>query len=171
MKFAATSGDGLLDRAAWEAVKAAAPFPPLPAELKSDHLTLRCRFFYNPQPTDLAWSGVALTHAQLIQNIADSNLPRYPAQAALAKIDGVVRLEATVGPDGAVKDVKALEGDAILAEACTSAIKKWRFYPAQRNHVPIQDLVRVKVEFRLDGEQVRAEVAGRALPASAIRSQ
>jgi TonB family protein len=109
MRLVAMSGDESLDHAAWESIKAAAPFPSFPAEFKGDQLVLRCLFLYNPLPEDRVQSrnpiqiNGAVTHAELIQSVADSNVPQYPEQAHSAKIDGVVRLEATIGTDGAVK--------------------------------------------------------------------
>lgn len=50
MEYASTSGDIRLDHAAWGGVMAAEPFPPLPAEFKGNHLTLRFTFFYNLSP-------------------------------------------------------------------------------------------------------------------------
>jgi TonB family protein len=50
MEYASTSGDIGLDHAAWGGIMAAEPFPPLPAEFKGNHLTLRFAFFYNLSP-------------------------------------------------------------------------------------------------------------------------
>jgi len=53
MRLVATSGDRDLDRPAWGSITASNPFPPLPTEFPGPHLTLRLRFFYNPDKTDL----------------------------------------------------------------------------------------------------------------------
>jgi hypothetical protein len=60
--------------------------------------------------------------------------------------------------DGKVKDVKVFEGDPMLADASIQAIRKPRFYPAQRDGVPVEDRAGIRIDFRLDQEQVRAEV-------------
>ncbi len=41
------SGDVALDRAAWGAITATAPFAPLPEEFHGPYLALRMRFYYN----------------------------------------------------------------------------------------------------------------------------
>jgi len=164
MKLVASSGDRSLDRAAWEGIKAAVPFAEMPEEFKGDYLALRFRFFYNPRGNDLteARNPVELSnmveHAELIQGVADLNPPQYPEHSRAAKVDGVVRLEVTVGKDGAVKDVKVLEGESSLAEASVRAVQRWQFRPAKINNGRVEDVVRIKVEFRLEGEQVRAQV-------------
>jgi TonB family protein len=47
MRFAQTSGDVSLDRAAWGGVTKASPFPPLTSEFAGPQLTLRLRLYYN----------------------------------------------------------------------------------------------------------------------------
>ena len=162
MKLVATSGDLSLDRAAWGAVTSSDPLPGLPETFQGDHITVRLRFYYNPGEPDHR-----LIHAILIDSSARDHTPKYPKEAASAKVDGIVRLEAKVSSNGRVEDLHILEGNAILANASLAAIKKWRFHPAQRDHAPIEDLVRIKVEFRLDGERVRAQVVWpEALPST-----
>lgn len=47
MKLVAPTGNSSLDRAAWDAIKAASPFLELPKDFKGDSLTLRGVFCYN----------------------------------------------------------------------------------------------------------------------------
>jgi TonB family protein len=49
MKLAAESGTVPLDRAAWAAIAASDPFPPLPDAFGGADLILRFRFYYNPK--------------------------------------------------------------------------------------------------------------------------
>jgi TonB family protein len=53
MKVAASSGDVLLDRAAWGGITASNPFASLPEEFHGPFVALRFRFFYNPQKAGL----------------------------------------------------------------------------------------------------------------------
>jgi outer membrane biosynthesis protein TonB len=53
MKPVTTSGDIALDRAAWSAITHSNPFPPLPKEFTGPYLSLRFRFYYNPDKEDL----------------------------------------------------------------------------------------------------------------------
>lgn len=164
MKLVATSGDVALDRAAWGGITASNPLPALPSAFKGLYLALRFHFLYNPDKADIAGNSTSapvadpIVHAALVRPIVDSDLPKYPKDAVNAKVDGVVRLEAVVKTDGEVEDVKVLEGDPMLAQASIGAIKKWRFHPAEREEKPVEDLVRIQVVFRLDGEQVRVQV-------------
>lgn len=53
MRLVASSGDVALDRPAWGSITASNPFPPLPGEFTGPYITLRFRFYYNPDKTDL----------------------------------------------------------------------------------------------------------------------
>lgn len=53
MRLVASSGDVALDRPAWGSITASNPFPPLPHEFTGPYLSLRFRFYYNPDKADL----------------------------------------------------------------------------------------------------------------------
>jgi TonB family protein len=53
MKLADSSGDDALDRAAWGGITASNPFPPLPSGFTGQYLSLRFRFYYNPDKSEL----------------------------------------------------------------------------------------------------------------------
>lgn len=53
MKLVASSGDVALDRPAWGSIIGSNPFPRLPSEFTGPYLSLRFRFYYNPDKADL----------------------------------------------------------------------------------------------------------------------
>jgi TonB family protein len=53
MRLVTSSGDVALDRPAWGSITASNPFPPLPSEFNGPYLSLRFRFYYNPDKADL----------------------------------------------------------------------------------------------------------------------
>jgi len=53
MRLTASSGDTALDRPAWGSITASNPFPPLPSQFTGPYLSLRFRFYYNPDKADL----------------------------------------------------------------------------------------------------------------------
>lgn len=53
MRLVASSGDVLLDRAAWGGITMSNPFDPLPQQFDGPCLALRFNFFYNPDKGDL----------------------------------------------------------------------------------------------------------------------
>jgi len=56
--------------------------------------------------------------------------PQYPAALQHAQIGGLVRLSATVLPNGTVSKVQIRGGNPILAESAVAAVMKWKYAPA-----------------------------------------
>jgi protein TonB len=59
--------------------------------------------------------------------------PAYPREAAQQKMQGPVVLEATIGRDGSVEDLKIVRGYFVLSRAAIAAVKQWRFKPYVQN--------------------------------------
>jgi len=43
------------------------------------------------------------------------------------RVEGTVRLDATIDPDGSVSDVKVVSGHQLLVQAAVEAVKKWKY--------------------------------------------
>ena len=70
--------------------------------------------------------------------------PVYPAIAAKMRVEGTVKLEATIESDGNVSDVKVLSGHQLLTQAAAEAVKKWKYESADAKSTQS-----VNVEFNL----------------------
>lgn len=55
--------------------------------------------------------------------------PIYPQIAKMMHIGGVVRVQATVAPNGEVTQAKAVSGNKMLVPAAEDAIRRWKFAP------------------------------------------
>lgn len=75
--------------------------------------------------------------------------PVYPRIAQDARVEGEVILEATIGTDGRVKDVRVLRSKPLLDRAAIDAVMEWRFTPTLLNGAPVPVLLTVRVEFAL----------------------
>src|SRR5437763_742711 len=78
--------------------------------------------------------------------------PNYTAEAMRAKVQGVVRLEGVVLPDGSVGDVKVMRSlDPVfgLDQEAVKAAKQFRFVPGTRFGEPVAVLVSFEIEFTL----------------------
>lgn len=53
--------------------------------------------------------------------------PEYPEAARQKGIQGAVVLDAHIGRNGAIQDVKLVSGPPLLADAAIAAVKQWRF--------------------------------------------
>ena len=75
--------------------------------------------------------------------------PRYPPVAQAARVQGVVILEAVIGPDGRVTDVKVLRSVPLLDEAAIEAVRQWTYTPTLLNGVAVPVIMTVTVNFQL----------------------
>ena len=67
--------------------------------------------------------------------------PEYPPIARQTHITGTVRLEATVAPDGKVRDTKVVGGSPILVQEAVTAVKKWKYEEASKETVENVEVV------------------------------
>jgi protein TonB len=75
--------------------------------------------------------------------------PVYPDIAREAGVDGQVLVQALVGKDGKVKDVRVVKSIPMLDAAAVAAVKQWVFKPALSNNKPVAVWVAVPVKFSL----------------------
>jgi protein TonB len=73
--------------------------------------------------------------------------PIYPDVALMAKVGGMVILEAVVGADGSVVSVKVLRSVKFLDDAALEAVKQWRYSPLILNGVPTPFVLTVTLNF------------------------
>ena len=77
--------------------------------------------------------------------------PVYPRVAIEARIPGLVILQAVIGENGEVDDVKVLRGDPLFNQPAVDAVRQWRFTPTLLNGQPVPVVMTVTVAFSLDG--------------------
>jgi TonB family protein len=57
--------------------------------------------------------------------------PTYPDLARKAHLQGVVKVEAVVRPNGSVKSTRIVGGNPVLVDAATDAVRRWKFESSQ----------------------------------------
>ncbi|HWQ53453.1 MAG TPA: energy transducer TonB [Bryobacteraceae bacterium] len=75
--------------------------------------------------------------------------PIYPPLAKQARVQGTVQLEARVGRDGTVKEVKVISGHPLLRQAAADAVKRWMYRPTLLNGEAVEVTTRVAVGFSM----------------------
>jgi protein TonB len=75
--------------------------------------------------------------------------PVYPSIAQSARVQGVVIIEATIGPDGLVQNARVLRSIPLLDDAALSAVRQWEFTPTLLNGSPVPVIMTVTVNFQL----------------------
>lgn len=73
----------------------------------------------------------------------------YPLLGQHMRVQGSVVLQAVVGVDGAIEDLRVLSGPAILTSAAQQAVRQWRFKPYLQNGQPVETKARITVNFSI----------------------
>ena len=73
--------------------------------------------------------------------------PIYPQQALQMHIQGAVSLQATIGKDGSVRNVKVVSGPATLARAASDAVRQWKYRPYTLNGEPVEIQTEININF------------------------
>jgi TonB family protein len=82
-----------------------------------------------PQPIQQFSEPVALSEEAARAMLVHIVNPVYPPEALAKKLHGSVVLQAVIGRDGSVEDLKIVRGYFILGRAAISAVKQWQFQP------------------------------------------
>ena len=100
-----------------------------------------------PAPRVPVRIGGQITQPALIKRVE----PEYPPLAVKARIQGVVILEATVGEDGNVVDVKLLRSaNPLLDREAAIAVRQWRYTPVVLNGTRVPFILTVTLSFSLE---------------------
>jgi TonB family protein len=73
----------------------------------------------------------------------------YPLLGQHSSVQGSVVLQAVVGVDGRIEDLRVLSGPAILTAAAQQAVRQWRFKPYLQNGQPVETKARITVNFSI----------------------
>ncbi len=129
--------------------------------LHGDKVSVMIRIASPPQVARVApvftSSSVNVSTPQSIRvggNVQSANLirqvkPKYPVDAKQARIQGIVRFNATIGPDGAIQSLDVVEGHPMLVTAAMDAVKQWLYKPTLLNGNPVTVMTVIDVNFTL----------------------
>lgn len=107
---------------------------------------------------DSSEAAAKLTHnaAERVQMSADTSevvthsvKPGYPLLARQMKVQGSVVLQALIGRDGLIQDLRVLSGPPILASAAQEAVKQWHFKPHHLGAETVETEATITVNFTI----------------------
>jgi TonB family protein len=84
--------------------------------------------------------------------------PSYPAIAKVNFVQGIVKLEIRVTPEGQVSEAHVLDGQPILAVAALEAVRKWLYRPYVRQGNPVPFSTDALVRFNLHPHSYRGRL-------------
>ena len=97
--------------------------------------------------------GTAAEHVRIspeaLQVLAHPVDPNYPLLAREMKVQGAVVLDALIGRDGTIQNLKIVSGPTILANAAMEAVRQWRFKPYYQQGEAVETAARITVNFTI----------------------
>jgi TonB family protein len=73
----------------------------------------------------------------------------YPLLGQHTRVEGSVILQAVIGTDGIIENLRVLSGPAILSTAAEQAVRQWRFKPYLQNGQPVETKAKITVNFSI----------------------
>jgi protein TonB len=83
--------------------------------------------------------------AKLIRRID----PAYPVLARIARVQGVVILQAIIATDGTIRELHIVSGPPLLNRDTVAAVQQWRYRPTILNGKPVEVSTTIEVHFTL----------------------
>jgi len=106
-----------------------------------------------PEPPAASITSQAAEHAPLAapaNQVPQTEIhATYPALAQHMNVQGSVVLQAVIGTDGVIENVRVLRGPAILANAAQQAVREWRFKPMYQNGRAVESKADITVNFTI----------------------
>jgi len=81
-----------------------------------------------------------------LQQSIDSTLPLLGQHS---RVQGSVVLQAVIGADGNIENLRVLSGPAVLATAAQQAVRQWRFKPYVQNGQAVETKTKITVNFSI----------------------
>jgi len=75
--------------------------------------------------------------------------PNYPLLARQMKVQGSVILQALIGKDGIIQNLRVVSGPHILASAAQDAVRQWHFKPHLQGDEPVETQAKITVNFTI----------------------
>jgi protein TonB len=73
--------------------------------------------------------------------------PAYPRIAVIARIEGVVQLDALISAGGEIQQLQALGGNPLLVGAAMTTVRNWRYAPTLLNGAPVEVETVIEIRF------------------------
>jgi TonB family protein len=83
------------------------------------------------------------------ENILTKVAPKYPDAAKKARIQGKVLLEAVLGKDGSIENLRVISGPKELQESSLDAVRQWTYKPYLLNGDPVEIKTTISVIYSL----------------------
>jgi protein TonB len=95
----------------------------------------------------------AAEHVQMSANasevVSSPVRPNYPLLARQMKVQGSVIMQALIGKDGVIQNLRVVSGPHILASAAQDAVRQWHFKPHFEGSEAVETQAKITVNFTI----------------------
>lgn len=102
------------------------------------------------RPATGASGPVRVTSSVQAAKLINKVVPSNPPLARQTRQFGKVRLVATIGKDGRVKQIQVLSGPAFLVPAAVEAVRQWVYQPTLLNGKAVEVIAPIDINFILN---------------------
>jgi protein TonB len=107
-----------------------------------------------PVPTDRQQQSLPAAPFRITSGVQSAKLvfgprPAYPPLARATRTQGTVKIQAIIGRDGAIENLRVLSGPPLLIAAAVEAVRQWRYQPTLLNGDPVEVLTDIDVNFTI----------------------
>lgn len=99
----------------------------------------------SPAPAAKIRVGGNVQQTKLVKKVT----PTYPPEAKQQRVQGVVRLQATIGKDGEVKSLDLIQGPPLLVDSAVEAVRQWVYQSTLLNGNPVEVETEIDVNYTL----------------------
>jgi protein TonB len=107
-------------------------------------------------PDTVTAASVTSNAAERVQMSTDTSdvvaspvKPSYPLLARQMKVQGSVILQALIGKDGVIQNLRVVSGPHILASAAQDAVRQWHFKPHLEGSEAVETQAKITVNFTI----------------------
>jgi TonB family protein len=105
----------------------------------------------SPPPPETPPDKIVAEPRVELPRLISRSKPAYPANARMARVQGVVEINGTIDEEGRVVDMTVVRGHPLLIDAALTSVKQWRYEPAHVNGhfvpAPVHIVVRFELKF------------------------
>jgi protein TonB len=102
-----------------------------------------------PIVNDSSRSGGGYIYVEELPEAIEKTPPAYPPAARAGGVEGQVLVQALIGKDGRVRDIRVIRSVPQLDAAAVACVRQWRFKPALSKGEPIEVWIAGPVKFSL----------------------
>lgn len=104
-----------------------------------------------PPPANIQRKSVRLSTGVSEGLLIHKVTPIYPRMAIMTHQQGTVLLQAEIGRDGTIQNLRVISGPPMLINSAMDAVRQWRYRPYLLNNEPVEVETQITVNFTLGG--------------------